>query len=392
MLASSVVFILMGGYSYWALRQPLPTLKPSIVSLSSQTTSSKLTWPSEQSAVGIVGATILNTHGTQTPVPTASTAKLITALTVLQAKPLQVGQPGPLLTLTANDVALYNAYNAEQGSVVPVTAGEQISEYQVLQAMMLPSANNLADSLAIWAFGSLSAYKTAATTWLAQHNLTQTQVGSDASGFDPSTTSSASDLVKLGELAMQAPVLAQIVDQATASNIPVAGTIKNVNFLLGTSGIIGIKTGNSTQAGGVYISASQATVNNKQVTVITALVGSPTLWQALNDSLPLIKSAEANFQAVTVVKAGAVVGHYQLPWGSSVAAVASQNLAVSVWGGGTVTPTSQLQSASADTRAGTTVGSLDLPASDLTNKQSVPLKLQTSIAQPPTWWRLLHAF
>jgi D-alanyl-D-alanine carboxypeptidase (penicillin-binding protein 5/6) len=337
-----------------------------------------------------MGSSILDAHGALSTVPIASTAKLITALTVLQTKPLPPGQPGPMLTLSANDVALYNSYKAQGGSVVSVAAGEQISEYQVLQGMMLPSANNLADSLATWAFGSLSAYQTAATTWLAQHDLNQTHVGSDASGFAPSTTSNAHDLVRLGELAMQNPVLAQIVGQATASNIPVAGTIKNINFLLGTAGITGVKTGNSAQAGGVYISSSQITVNNKKVVIVTALVGAPSLWQALNDSLPLIKSAQANFQPVTVLKAGTVVGHYHLPWGGNVAAVASQSLIVNAWGGSTITPTAQLQSISANAQVGHIVGSLAAPASALFDKQSIPIKLQHSIIKPPTWWRLTH--
>src|ERR1039458_9249631 len=130
LLAGLLVVLLASGYVYWALKQPLPALQPVAVNLPAQSTASKLIWPAEQSAVGIVGSSILETHATQTAVPIASTAKLITAMVVLQAKPLQPGQAGSMLTLSAADVALYNAYVAQGGSVVKVVAGEQISELQ----------------------------------------------------------------------------------------------------------------------------------------------------------------------------------------------------------------------------------------------------------------------
>ena len=65
----------------------LPLIQPTYLSINAQT-SPNITWPSQgESAVGVVGTSILDTHGDQTPKPTASTAKLITALMVLKAKP-----------------------------------------------------------------------------------------------------------------------------------------------------------------------------------------------------------------------------------------------------------------------------------------------------------------
>jgi D-alanyl-D-alanine carboxypeptidase (penicillin-binding protein 5/6) len=387
------VLVLLGSYSYWALSRPLPLLNPtsSSLPLQTQTAATRLSWAgSGQSAVGIVGSSILETHGVQNATPIASTAKLITALLVLHEKPLSVGQQGPTITLNANDVALYASYAARNGSVVRVVAGEQISEYQMLQTILLPSANNMADSLATWAFGSLSAYSSAANKYLSQLSLGHTHVGADASGFEPSTTSTANDLVRLGELAMQNPVLAQIVGQATAGGIPVVNSIKNVNSLLGTSGIIGVKTGNTDQAGGVFISAARTTVNNKPVTIVTALVGAPTLFEALKGSLPLIQSAQANFKPASIITAGAVVGHYQQPWGSSITAIAGKNLTLSTWNGSVISSTIQLRPAPANAQAGQTVGTVTTPQSALTGQQSVPIKLQTSPSKPSIRWHLLH--
>jgi D-alanyl-D-alanine carboxypeptidase (penicillin-binding protein 5/6) len=387
------IIIVLLGYGAWCLLRPLPDLPPTTTALAHAelTTASKLNWPAQgQSAVGLVGLPVLETQGSETPVPTASTAKLITALTVLQKKPLQPDQPGPTITLTAADVALYNNYAAQDGSVVQVQAGEQISEYQMLQTMMLPSANNMADSLAIWTFGSLAAYQQAAAQYLQSVGLADTHVGSDASGLSPSTTSTAHDLVKIGELAMQNPVLAQIVGQSTATGIPVVGTIKNVNSLLGTDSIVGVKTGNSDQAGGVFVAASQITVNNKPVTIVTALAASPSLFQSMKDSLTLMQSAQNNFSSGPVVKASSVVGNYTLPWGGRVSAVAAKTLVASTWNGSTPSPKVTLRKIPASSSAGTTVGSINLPKSTLSSQASTPITLQSAPTKPPISWRLEH--
>lgn len=385
--------VLLVTYGYWALSRPLTLLKPihSVIQLQSEAPVSHLSWPTiGQSAVGIVGSQILDTHGAQTSVPTASTAKIITALVVLHAKPLALGEQGPAITIEANDETLYNSYTARGGSVVQVTAGEQISEYQMLQAMLLPSANNMADSLAIWAYGSLNAYATAANTYLSGLGITSTHVGTDASGFDPSTTSSARDLVQLGELAMQDPVLAQIVSQPTASGIPIVSNVKNVNSLLGIDNIIGVKTGNTDQAGGVFISASRATVNGKPITIVTSLLGAPTLFEALKGSLPLIQSAQANFKPVSVITEGSIVGRYPQPWGGSITAVAAKNLAVNTWSGDTLSSTIQLQPIPTNSPSGTIAGTITTSQSALAGQQSIPIKVQDGSTKPSIWWRLLH--
>ena len=393
-LVAVLVLLVGGGYGYWAANRSLPPLKPtaSLAQLTIKAPAANLTWPvSGQAAAGLAGSSILDTHGPQTPLPTASTAKLITVLTVLRAKPLGLNQPGPVITLGPNDVALYDSYKARGGSVVPVTAGEQISEYQMLQTLLLPSANNMADSLAIWAFGSLPAYRAAANGYLASHNLRQTTVGAeDASGFAPDTTSTAHDLVRIGELAMQDPVLAQIVAQPTAAAIPLANTIKNVNSLLDTDNIIGVKTGNTDAAGGVFVSASRTTVNNRPVTIVTALIGAPTLSAAMKDSLPLIQSAQANFKPASVIKAGAVVGRYQLPWGGSVPVVASKNLSLDTWNGTAISATISLGPAATNAPTGTAVGSVTIPKSSLSGQQSVAVKLQATPTKPSVRWRLIH--
>ncbi len=388
-----LIILLLAGYCTWSVKRPLPSVEPvaSVTTAKAAVRAGTLAWPpGGEAPVSILDTPILETRGEQKSLPMASTAKLITALAVLDKKPLKPGEQGPVITLTANDAAIYNAYVAQGGSVMRIVPGEQITEYQMLQAIMLPSANNIADSLAIWAFGSLDAYSSYANTYAAKLGLDDTHIGTDASGMSPTTTSSARDLALLGQAAMHDPVLADIVNQSTATGMPVVGTVKNVNFLLGTDGIVGIKTGNTEEAGGVFVGAARTLVNGKQTTIVTSVIGSQSLFSAMKESLNLIDSAKTNFKPVTVTKAGAVVGRYAVPWGGSVAAIATEDLKVDGWGGGSVPYAVILRDVAGDASAGTAAGSVKVTACGYTKAASVPVELHGSITPPSFWWRLLH--
>ncbi len=393
LIFSLLICGLIVGYIYFALNRPLPLLQPATSSLNLQTGTgtSQLNWPTTgQAAVAVDNTTIVETHGAQSPQAIASAAKVITALVVLQKKPLQANQPGPTITMTDADAALYNNYVAQEGSVVPVAAGEQINQRQVLEAMMIPSANNLADSLAIWAFGSLDAYRTAATSYLNRHGLHDTHIGSDASGFSASTTSTAHDLAILGRMAMDNPALRPIVGMASTTDIPELASVSNVNTLLGSNNIIGIKTGNTNEAGGVYLSASTTQINGHSLTLITAFLGVPTLSEAMQASLPLISSAQANVVSNQVLAKHAVVGEYRQPWGGVLPAVAVTGLTSPAWRGSTLTAHVSLQPIGPNARAGQIVGSASTSPTSLGKPSHTNIILLQSPTTPIIWWRLLH--
>lgn len=389
-LSLFTVSVIIAGYSYVAAYRQLPALQPTadVIHLHATAGSSLLIWPNgSQSAVSIVGSKILETHGNQQSVPIASAAKVITALVVLDKKPLKLGESGPTIQLTDKDVVLYKAYLSVQGSIVPVLAGETITESQMIEALMLPSANNLADSLAVWAFGSLPGYTAAANKYVSALGLKDTHIGGDASGFSPSTTSTAHDLVILGNHAMQVPALRAIVNESSTSNIPLAGRVDNVNYLLGTHNIIGLKTGNTEQAGGVYLSASTSNETDKLTTIITAVVGAPTLYAALQTSLPLIDSAQSNFAPARIIAESAVVGEYDLPWGGVIPARAANDLTSHVWGGSHASAAVTLKPIDMSAVAGQVVGTATDSAGNTTN-----VILNHAPTLPSVWWRLQHPF
>lgn len=384
-----LLLCLVGGGAATYL-QPVPQVAAQAATLASiDTGKANIAWPGYgQAAVGAEGFGLLASHGSETPLPIASIAKVITSLALLEKKPLALGQQGPSMTITPADVALYQTYAAKDGSLVPVTLGGQLTEYQMLQAILLPSANNIADGAALWAFGSIDAYLTYANQMLQRHGLTHTAVADDASGFSPNTRSTAGDLVKLGEIALKNPVLAEIMAQKTAV-LPMAGVVRNVNFLLGIEGIIGIKTGNTDEAGGCFLYAATYTiVPNRTVTVVAALMGAPSLGHVLADAVPFLQSARSNFTVVDVVQAGQKLGTYDAPWAEPVPVVSAEAISLVSWRGVPVTTRLSFDKVSGARAKNARVGTLTVQAGDTAT--SHPITLQAAILAPTSGWRLFR--
>jgi D-alanyl-D-alanine carboxypeptidase (penicillin-binding protein 5/6) len=392
-LTAIVIAAVLIAYAFAVYKKPIPALASSISPAAQVSGAAKpiLQWPVRaEAAIGAEGFGVLAAHGTQKAQPTASVAKIMTALAVLRQHPLSLGEQGPVLAMTQADVDSYNAYIAEDGSVAKVVKGEKITEYQALEAMLLPSADNMADTLAKWSYGSIGSYSMAANALAASLGMNDSHFGTaDASGYSPQTVSTAHDLVLLGQAALKNAVIAQIVAKPTAV-VPVAGTVPNVNWLLGSYGINGIKTGNTDQAGGVFLfSARQPLSGGKSVTVIGAVMDkSATLYQALAESIPLAKSAEAGFTVSALVKAGDVMGAYNIPWSGTVDVVAAKSLSIVAWRGQDLTPKISLKPLNAPIAKGDPVGTISFGITS----QTIPIVANQPIAAPTWRWRLLHAF
>jgi D-alanyl-D-alanine carboxypeptidase len=392
-----LLIILMVGVVVNYFR-PIPPITAVKTLKTEASTITPLQWPdigSAQAAIGADGYGLLATDGPQIEQPTASTAKLVTALMVLKKYPLQIGQTTtPIITLGPNDVAIYKAYLAEDGSVAAVTAGEQISEYQALQAMLLPSANNIADSLAIWAYGSLINYSVAANSYLANVGLKNTIIGTDASGFLPSTTSTASNLTLLGLDALQNPVIAQIVAEKQTI-IPVAGVIYNVNQLLGQNGVVGIKTGNSDQAGGVYVFAANDEVDKvsprHDVLIVGTIQGVPTLANSFTLGEQLINFAENTFNQSIVATVNEQVGYYRVPWDKNNVYALSQSQLTSInWSTNYPKPALTLNALKGSKLAGSSIVGKISEWRSTTNYDISNVVLSQNISSAPWWWRILR--
>jgi serine-type D-Ala-D-Ala carboxypeptidase (penicillin-binding protein 5/6) len=233
-----------------------------------------IAWPaSGVSAVGISGIGVLPGPGASQQVPIASVAKVMTAYIILRDHPLRAGDPGPPIAVRPGEAAAYPAQARNGDSLVPVTAGEQLTERQALEALLLPSADNMAWILARWDAGSQAAFTAQMNTTARQLGMTATQY-TDPSGLSASTTSTAADQVRLGMAAIREPALAQIVALRSAV-IPVAGVVRNYNTLLGQDGITGLKTGSDTAADGCILLAAWQQAHGHDTLIVAATFGQP---------------------------------------------------------------------------------------------------------------------
>jgi D-alanyl-D-alanine carboxypeptidase (penicillin-binding protein 5/6) len=384
-IISAAVIALLLVFLY--LRPVPPANAVSQLGVPPKTTPAIMPWPAVgQAAIGAQGYGLLQSHGVNSPLPIASVAKIITALAVLQKKPISAGGQGPTITFSQTDVDLFNSYYSQNGSVAKVQAGEQLTEYQALEAMLLPSANNLADSLANWAFGSVDAYVKYANQMVEAMGLPQTTVG-DASGFTDSTTSTADDLVKLALAAISNPSIASAVKQQSV-DLPITGTVRNTNWLLGQDGVIGIKTGNTDKAGGVYLFASQRQVLGRSITLAGAILGSPDLVTAIRSADKLIKTSDNGFQQVTLVNKGEVRAQAKTAWGTSSPLAPSRDLSLVVWKGQEIKFSEELPPIETPAKSGTAAGTITVSAGQQSAKTQ--LVLTKDLAGPSWHWRIIR--
>ncbi|MEO6200971.1 MAG: D-alanyl-D-alanine carboxypeptidase [Cryobacterium sp.] len=344
-------------------------------------------WPGfGASAIGAVGFPgVLGSSGSTESVPIASVTKTVTALVVLDAKPLTGTDAGPDITFTDTDVDIYYDVIADNGSVAPVVAGMVLSEREALQAMMLPSANNYAMSLAVWAFGSHDAYLAAAKDWLARNGLDDTTVA-DTSGLSTGSRSSTADLIDIGKLALNDPALASIVSMPSVT-LPVIGTVKNTNKLLGRFGIDGIKTGTTDAAGACLLFSTDVKVGSRTVTLVGVVLGGNNHSDVNSAVAALIASAKAGFHEVTLTDKGAAYGTYATAWGESSRAVAAKAASALVWSDTPVSGVANVRELGLGA-ANDKVGSVEFTVGDQT--VSVPLVLDRAVSDPGLAWRFSH--
>ena len=296
-------------------------------------------------AVGIAAADgtvqMLGQGGETGTVPIASITKVITSLVVLDAHPLAappagavgavgaVGaagaasttdaaaiDQGPVITLGQADLDITAEVEAAGQFTEPMYAGQEVTLRDALAITLLTSANNYAESVARWAFGSQEAYLEAARAWLAANGLTATTLA-DASGLDPGSASSTGDLLRVAALAHADPALAAIAGLSTLDQDDL-GTIANQNVLLDDSGVEGVdvdglKTGSTSYAGFTLLTSAQVAVGATPVTLVAVVLGTESLDARFATTRALLASARTGLREVQLAAAGQPFGTYAAP-------------------------------------------------------------------------------
>ncbi len=172
-------------------------------------------------------------------VPIASTTKIMTAIVAADHF-----QPNEILTVPSSSLV--------SGSTMGLSAGEKLTFRSLLYGMLLNSGNDAAYTIAENYPGGVKSFIEAMNSKAISMGLFNTHFDNPA-GFDsPDHFSSASDLSKIAYIAAGNPLLSRAVatKEATVSSVDqvIIHPLKNLNKLLGVTGILGIKTGTTPAA------------------------------------------------------------------------------------------------------------------------------------------------
>lgn len=338
----------------------------------------------------------LHSRRSDRPVPIASLAKVATALVVLRDHPLLGRGPGDLLRVSAAEAADYVARQGTGQSLLPVRAGEQLTERQALQGLLLPSADNIADVLARWDGGRARV--------LARMNALARRAGArhtrytDPSGLDPSTVSTADDQARIARLALASPALMSVVAERSAV-LPVAGLVRNYNALLSREDVFGIKTGSTTAAGGCLLFAARQRLFGHSVLVVGALLGVDAgvpaplldLRVALRSASGLLDRVRRDVVQGNVAPPGAGVALLRTGWGATTTVVTTAPTRALLLKGARPSAVAHVRCRNVPVRSGQACGVLLLTVGDdLSGTQSYLVRLTASggLSQPPVLWRL----
>ncbi len=351
----------------------------------------RLQWPSEgQAAVDVPGVGSLGASGGVAAVPIASVAKVMTAYLTLLAHPLSGSQQGFVLTVGAADAADERRRAATGQSVLPVVAGERITERQALAALLLPSANNVAEMLAVRDAGSVPAFVARMNAVARQLGMTATTY-TDPSGYDGTTTSTARDQVRLAEVTLRLPVFARIV-ALPAVRLPLVGTVTNYNGLAGQDGYVGVKTGSDRYAGGCLVFAKRVAVDGHIVTIVGAVLGQrqgSLIPSALTSARLLGDSAAAAVRRVVLLPARSAVLRATSVDGTTATAITRVALTAIGWPGVRMTPRLRVRPPAATVAAGQTLGVVSIGGLGPSGTRVLSAR---PVGRPSLGWRLRHIF
>lgn len=341
--------------------------------------------PADGSAVvSVVGLGTLGESGPVQARPIASVTKIMTAYVLLKDHPLNPGESGPVVEITQADADRFWVMVSQDQSVQPVNAGQVLTELQLLQGMLIPSANNYAEIAAKWDAGSVDAFVQKMNAEAQALGMTNTKYV-DVSGYLSGTVSTAQDQLLVARAAMANPVFASTVSMKEV-RLPTAGTVSNVNEILGVDGIVGIKTGYTEEAGGNLAFAARREAAGQTIDVVGVVLGQDGHAGAFAATRTILNSLNNNLQVVRVVPAGQPVGQADPPWGGAVDLIVNEDVNMLVWPGMTMQTTIEIEKVPSSGKAGDQVGWLNVKVGE--QEKRVPLVLAKDLGGPGIAWKL----
>jgi D-alanyl-D-alanine carboxypeptidase len=248
---------------------------------------------------GATGAVLWSYHG-HLRLPMASTTKMMTALVALG---LTHDRTGQTMVVPPQVLRTY-------GQTLNLQPGDRYTFLQLLEGMLLFSANDAAMAIAVDTAGSEHAFVQLMNRRARQLGLFDTHFANPDGLDNPDHFSSAIDLARLGVAALQNPVIRRIVQMRDAVIPAPQGhgwrMVDNIDsLLLNYPGATGIKTGYTSEALNVVVGS--ATRGNHSVVGVVTGEPAADLWQDAAAVLNYGFALEAAGDAGQVVRPATVV-------------------------------------------------------------------------------------
>lgn len=177
----------------------------------------------------------------------ASTTKIMTALTALE-------HFNPMDVLTVPQ-------NSQVDSVIDLEKGGKFRLLDLLHSMMLPSDNRSADTIAQNFPGGREEFVKKMNENAREWSLSSTHFADPVGLLDDQNYTTPYDLSILASIAMENGIIKNVVSKKSETISDIEGKsiyeLENLNILLGSEGVIGLKTGHTEQAGDVLTTAKK---------------------------------------------------------------------------------------------------------------------------------------
>jgi len=237
--------------------------------------------------------------------PIASTTKLMTALVTLRHARLSQVFADP------------DYYPAAEDSQIGLEPGERMSVHDLVIAMMLPSADDAAEDLAYnVGHGSVARFVAMMNTRARELGLAQTHYATPIGLDTPGNYSSAHDLTMLARYDLRSEPFFRVVVAKKSAVLTTGNHVRfvtNLNDLVDRySWINGVKTGHTLGAG--YVLVASGTQHG--MTLIDAVLGTPSEAARDDAAFALLSWGFANFQLRTPVRAGQLIARAPVTGGN----------------------------------------------------------------------------
>ena len=217
----------------------------------------------------------------------ASTTKIMTAILTIESGKL-------------NDIVEVSKKAASiGGSVLGLKTGDKISLNDLLYGLMLRSGNDAAVQIAEYLGGSVEGFADMMNQKAKELNLINTHFVTPHGLDNPEHYTTAYELAKLTDYAMNNKTFAKIVNTKQCS-ISINGnqkSLNNTNELLGVlNGVNGVKTGFTNNAGRCLVTS----ITRDNWSVICVVLSADTKKFRTKDSISLIEYTYKNFERYNI--------------------------------------------------------------------------------------------